>query len=276
MHGPTQVPQTDTTLIKDHYSRIDFSFWDEEVHRCFQSKIETSQESDIVNDIRIYATYLQLIEVFFMNIFAITQNNLTNLFLRNEELREVLGNVKTRDAAKSAFLDEWVFYVADKSTINNYEKKKTLYTRLLDESISDYLQDYELLNAYKHGFRTHARGPMTVSISADSNPGQVFLASSHNCSVNFLCKEKDFVYERTIGFNWQRIMQKCEFILHMLENTKIRLETTVRLVDLNTLFPLDEITFDQHFGVSRFKKPLYVLTKTMEKANESDGPDQNN
>ena len=75
--------------IQEHYKEIDFSLWQKAIDvYCDKLRTLKKDESKKVWILQLYSTYLQMIEVFCINIFAITENNLwDNLFLSNQGLR---------------------------------------------------------------------------------------------------------------------------------------------------------------------------------------------
>jgi hypothetical protein len=257
---PNQNPK-DFTVLREYYSKIDFSFWDIELDACLGIKEGGSAEDVNANAIRIYSTYLQLIEVFYLNVFTITENQISNLFLNNSKLREKISGLGANPEYLAFFFEKWVFGLKEKTSIRNYHEKASLYLSVLKESTKDYLQDYDFLNAYKHGFRAHSGGPTSISISHDSNPDQRHLVTQHNSSVIFLSREQNTIFERSIAFDWQRVIQKCEFLLSMLQNTKQILQANGETIQLITLFLDEGNKHSEHAGVSRFKRPIYTMQR---------------
>lgn len=261
-----QSTPEDLALLREYYSKIDFSFWDQELSRCYDQDLDV-QNPDHCNAIRLYSTYLQFIEVFFLNVFAITENDLTNLFIENSDLREKIESLGKMEEYKEFFFERWVFGVHEKHLINNYEKKRKLYSRLYDECIKDYLSDYDLLNAYKHGFRTHSPGQVTIPLASSSGSNQSFLGISYDSSVSFLSQMKDGkrmrekIFEMMICFNWRYVAHKSHFILNMLENTVKILLSNGRGVDLDTYFESDKNFASKHSGNYRSSKELYTIKR---------------
>lgn len=254
----------DIALFREYYSKIDFSFWDKELSQCFDQDMD-EQSPDRCDAIRLYSTYLQFIEVFFLNVFAITENDLTNLFIGNAELRKKIESQAKMEEYKEFFFERWVFGVQEKHLINNYEKKRSFYSRLFDECIKDYLSDYDLLNAYKHGFRTHSSGPVSISLAPNSGSVQPFLSFNYDSSVFFLSQMKDGKkvneksFEVTICFNWRYVARKSRIILSMLENTVKILLSNGQGIELNTFFELDENFIAKYSGNYRSTNELYTI-----------------
>ncbi|MDP4007745.1 MAG: hypothetical protein Q8P68_00980 [Candidatus Peregrinibacteria bacterium] len=260
--------------ILDHYRKIDFSLWQKAMDLyCDKLRKLKKDESKKVWILQLYSAYLQLIEVFCINIFAITENNLwDNLFLSNRDLKDkidtrffIINQNKTRFCTKftTYLLDNWVFGIKEKSEINNLADKRKKYTQMLKEAIEDYLKDYDLLNAYKHGFRVKSHGSNTITIKAETSNAPTFKIGDFNASISYLTKKKDVVSRHDISFNWERAMQKAYFLLNMMENTQKILLNDGKEIQLDTLAVTNEAEFSKHFGASRFKTPLLQLNKQL-------------
>ena len=145
--------KTDPKII-EHYSSIDFSIWEKETSACL-NKIEQlkTNKSKRVWQLKLYSLYIQIIEFFAINIFVFTENNLINLFITNQHLQE---KIKSRFDRKSNF----VSLLLEKLRIFD---KKSSYKYIIEESIKDYLKDFSLLNAYKHGVRSHGENQISIS-----------------------------------------------------------------------------------------------------------------
>ncbi len=256
--------------IQEHYKEIDFSLWQKAIDvYCDKLRTLKKDESKKVWILQLYSTYLQMIEVFCINIFAITENNLwDNLFLSNQGLRKKIDNRffitrqdKTRFCTKftTYLLDNWVFGIKEKKEINNLSEKRKKYTQILKEAIEDYLKDYDLLNAYKHGFRVKSHGSSTITMKAEKSNAPVFKIGDFNASISYLKKQDGVVNRHDISFNWQRTMQKAYFLLSIMENTQKILLNDGKEIQLDTLAVTNEAEFSKHFGVSRFKTPLFQI-----------------
>ncbi|MBU0727454.1 hypothetical protein KKA95_02110 [Patescibacteria group bacterium] len=130
---------------------------------------------------------------------------------------------------------------------------------MLKEAIEDYLKDYDLLNAYKHGFRVKSHGSTTITMKAEKSNAPVFKIGSFNASISYLKKKGKTVDRHDISFNWERIMQKAYFLLSIMENTQKILLNAGTEIKLDTLAVTDEMEFSKHFGVSRFKTQLFQI-----------------
>lgn len=249
-------------VLKEYYEKIDFSYWDDEIKSLHPGGAGDLKEEGTANAIRLYSVYLQLIEIFYLNVFAITESrHLANLFLGNKELRSLIELAKGDPIFLDYFFEKWVFGIQEKDSIPNYQKKLLKYVAILKNATEDYLKDFDFLNAYKHGFRTHSSGAMTLSVSLDSNPGMGFQIVKCNSSVTFLSKENDVVFEKLISFNWHGVVERCEYILNMLQNAKQILNASGEKVDIEIFpskqgsdFSLDKVAF-------RFKRPLYTIRR---------------
>ncbi|MCF7846712.1 MAG: hypothetical protein K9M51_01440 [Candidatus Gracilibacteria bacterium] len=252
--------------IIEYYKEVDFSIWEKSVNVCFDklNKLKTDK-AKTPWALKMYTNYLQLIEIFCINVWIISEGELyKNLFIGNADLRkkteDTFLNKKTRNAQGmdflTYFLESWVFGIQEKNAINNLDQKRRTYESLLREALEDYLKDYDLLNAYKHGFRTKSRGANSVSIKREGGDNPPFLIGNYNTKIIYLSKKNKAVYECSLAFNWERVSQKYFFLLNMLENTQRVLLAENGKIKLDTLYPLDNKEFNKYYGAFRVNVPL--------------------
>ncbi len=251
--------------ILEHYKEIDFSLWEKLINLyCDKLRSLKKDNSKKIWVLQLYATYLQLIEIFCINIFAITENNLwDNIFLSNKDLKAKIGK-QFSSSFIIYLIENWVFGIKEKEEINDLEKKRKYYRTMLKESTSDYIKDYELLNAYKHGFRIRSTGRKEVSIRAEKANAKSFKIGGYNSNISYLKRKwhkeakEHVISEQNISFNWERIVQKAFFLLNMMENTQKILLSNQKETRINTLAILNKEEFSKHFGAARFSTPILV------------------
>ncbi|MFN7160798.1 MAG: hypothetical protein ACK4NC_04295 [Candidatus Gracilibacteria bacterium] len=244
--------------IKEYYEHFDLSSWNESLD-LYSEKLQTCSEKDRkIWTVRLYTTHLQLVEVFWINIFTITENDLwNNLFLSNNQLRKRLNLVLERKnyyKFTKYFFNNWVFGVNDKSLIENFDRKKSLYFSILSEISHDYLKDFELLNAFKHGFRMVSSQGGVINLQSDK--GESFQLNNFNSSFSYYSKDfkKNLIIQNYIYFNWERIMQKSVFLLNMLENTiQVLTCKSDEKISLFTLIDTNKEEFIKFFGTFRLQ-----------------------
>jgi hypothetical protein len=169
---------------KEYYKGVDYSIWDDIFFVCKEKLEGSSEEIHKQWSLELYSKYLQILEVLCINILVVGFNNLDNLFISNQDLREDVLRFKSDNHLKEKFIDQAVFHIEQKQDIKNLEKRRELYKRILDESLEDYIKDYDFLNAYKHGFRVETKGKSKISIDK-------FLIGKYNTTLTFFSKEKD-------------------------------------------------------------------------------------
>ena len=214
--------------IIEYYREVDFSIWEKSVNICFDKlkKLKTDK-AKTPWALKMYANYLQLIEIFCINVWIITY-----------------------------FLESWVFGIQEKEAINNLSQKRKTYATILREALEDYLKDYDLLNAYKHGFRTKGRGGSNLSIKKEVGNTKPITIGSYNTTIIYLSKREKTIYECRLAFNWERVSQKYFFLLNMLENTQKVLLADNGKIKLDTLYPLDNKEFNKYYGAFRVNIPI--------------------
>ncbi len=253
-------------IIK-YYREVDFSIWEKSVNICFDKlkKLKTDKSKNPWA-LQMYANYLQLIEIFCINVWILTEGEVyKNLFINNSNLRKKIENTFLNKKTKNAqgmdfvayFLESWVFGIKEKEAINNLDQKRKNYTSMLTETIDDYLKDYDLLNAYKHGFRTKSRGASNLSIKREGSNDPPFIIGNYNAKIIYLSKKKKTIYECSLAFNWERVSQKCFFLMNMLENTQKVLLADNKKIKLDTLYVLDNKEFHKHYGAFRINTTLH-------------------
>ena len=116
---------------------------------------------------RFIYLYLQAVEILFINSHAISltvDRFPSALFINSFDLRKFIDENFTRTTSFSVWFFKLYFSVIRDD--NRGEEKYDLYTNLIKEVAKDYLSDFDLLNAYKHGYRIKANHDQTtLSIS---------------------------------------------------------------------------------------------------------------
>jgi hypothetical protein len=263
---PVPEPLINRDQLKEYYKDIDFLGWFKLVNVYIDKlKVLKTDKARNIWTLELYTTYLQLVEIFCINIFVLVENDLSkNLFIGNNVLRikieEVFKAKKETENGTETFisylLDNWVFGIKEREKINNLVDKKKMYKNILEETLNDYKNDYQLLNAYKHGFRTKSLGKNNISINRDGNSNQYFIIGEYNSLIIYFQKQQGIIYENKLSFNWQRVVAKSFILLNILENAqKILLADGKKEIILNTLFITDKDNFQKHFGTARFSSP---------------------
>lgn len=244
--------------VKEYYKSVDYSLWDDILLVCKEKLESGSEEIQKQWSLELYSKYLQVLEVLSINILVVGFNSLDNLFISNQDLRDDILRFKNDNLLKEKFIDQAVFHIEQKQNIKNFEKRRKLYKRILDESLEDYIKDYDFLNAYKHGFRVETKGKSKISI--DKVP-----LGKYNTTLTFFSKEWDketkqsIVFKNTRCFNWERVLYKGFFVLDMLKKLKASSShTNGEEVSLDILYILDEQHFEKSYGTFRSKEPLFI------------------
>lgn len=249
----------DYSKLRNYYSKIDLSLWEDDINFCFDlCRQATTEKEKKQGSLKFYGVFLQLIEVFWINVFAFSSNDLSMLFLDNAKLRERISVHYMSEIFIEYLLENWVFGIKEKTVSSDFQTKKSFYKIFLHEATEDYFADYQLLNAYKHGFRVQSQGYANVMISSDANPEQRFLIGEYSGSIEYFTREKkdgkEMIFGNTILFYWERVFKKSLFLINILENAKkILLHNGTRNIQLTTLVALNETVIGKHFGNVRMK-----------------------
>lgn len=239
---------------KQYYKNVDYALWDDIFLVCKEKLESGSEEIKKQWSLELYSKYLQILEVLCINILVVGFGNIENLFISNKDLREDILKFTKDNQIKNQFVNQVIFHIKDKNKIKNFEKRKALYLRILNEALKDYLKDYDFLNAYKHGFRVETKGESRIWINE-------FPLGEYNTTLTYFSKEKhketkeEIIFKNSRCFNWERILYKSLFILDILKKLKISSSmTTGEEVTLNLLYIIDEENFNKSYGTFRSKE----------------------
>ena len=267
-----------------HYKALDFCYWERRANYTTR-RIESlkKEKSKHPYYLELYTDYIQLFEVVAINIRAMLSPQLFEcLFIRSEKLREKIAELFPDFLAKeNPGVDKWVrglvFHhaVFGKYVVNNAEQKIRKYKTMLKESAQDYLKDYQLLNAFKHGFRTQVSGESTLAISLD-DPGKAsspHVVGQYSSSITYYSlnsvevdeKRIKVVFKNKISFNYQRVYQKILYLSNSLENARQAILYVAKPEGIGkqklctTLKVTDREAFQKHYGVWRWREPVHQL-----------------
>lgn len=261
--GPGRFPveRTDTEKQKEdflkrevisYFKDIDFKYWEKRLSYILSKlKILRSSKAKSFCLVDCYSIYLQLLEIFFINILSLSVKEKSFfhfLFIGNRELRKCIKSNFLNPEFQKWFMDSYVFGFKDKSKINKYEKRYTEHISIIKECAKDYLEDYDFLNAYKHGFRAKAFfGDTKISI----NNCKILQGDSE---IIYYSQKDNLILKNTITFNHKRILGKSFFILEMLKNAQKIFLSQGRKVTLNHCYITDIESWNKSFGTARLKE----------------------
>lgn len=245
-------------FMVEYFEDIKFEYWEDRLgdiqNKYLKHKSQRKKQYALID---VYSLYVQLLEIFFINILIISarEKYFFGIIFRGT-------GAKFRRDIKLQFLDEkfqtWfmenlVFGLKEKNEIRDYDGKRQIYISMLIESVNDYLENYNFLNAFKHGFRIASR--------EDKLLNETFGTDS---LVIYYTKENNNIYENLACFNFKRIIQKCHFLLSMIDNSKkifLAQEKKSKGVKLDHLYITDQDTFDEGLGYYNEKKLLFTIEK---------------
>jgi hypothetical protein len=242
----------------DYFNNIDFDYWEKRLDFALDKIIKLKKDkSKSYYLIDIYSIYLQLLEIFFTNTLILSAKEdgfLSILFTGNNKLREIIKRQFTDPSFINWLMDNLVFGFKDKTQINNYEKKQNEHQNILKESVEDYLQDFEFLNSYKHGYRVQINFNPTIGIKNT-------LLLKTDTELVYFTKEKDLICKNLIMFNYQRVIIKSYFILQMLKNCQKVFLAQGKDLKLEHYFITDIYQWRKAYGMARFKEPIFTILR---------------
>ncbi len=242
-----------------YFKDIDFEYWEKRLANIVSKiKMLKTSKAKSIYLVDCYSVYLQLLEIFFINILALSVKGKTFfhfLFIGNQELRKyVKANFLNKEFQKW-LMENYVFGFKDKSIIREYEKHCADNISVVKECAKDYLEDYDFLNAYKHGFRAKAFfGGNKVNIG-----GYTILQG--DSELTYYSQKGNSIFKCTITFSHKRILGKSFFILAMLKNAqKVFLaQGNNRKMKLSHCYIKDVDDWNKSFGTARFKTEILVV-----------------
>jgi len=156
-----------------HYENADFDSLTYKIvhlYNKFEKLKDKKKQSRLVLD--LYTLYLQAVEILFINSHALSvkvDRFPSALFIDSFKLRNFITDNFTKTTQCSSWFFKSIFsIIKDK---NDPQEKYILYANLIKEVAGDYSDNFDLLNAYKHGYRVTAKhDKTTLSISVCQVP----------------------------------------------------------------------------------------------------------
>lgn len=263
--------QTLSDFKKNHFLNADFRYWDQKIISLFKKfqRLKSKEKQNIVL-LELYVSYIQILEILFINIFALSnkiENFPASLFIDNNNLRTFIKDAFLQETSLSKwFIDKCIFQLHIKDEA--YAIRHKLYSNMLMECAHDYLEDYELLNAYKHGYRIFAKHDK-LAVSLIKKDGEQMLLDQSDSKIIYYAKEKNKekqtinIVEKNINFKNNRVFGKTLYICTLLNNLKITvlysfgIKPKVKI----PIFDVDEQEWIKTFGGSKFSKPIFSIVK---------------
>lgn len=265
LRGITEQELKDFTL--KHFQSIDFGYWNERLaqinRRLIKLKSPKKRNYQLID---LFAVYIQITEIAHITMMILTQRHkkvIANMFVGNAELRKF---IKT-DCSERNFYD-WFLrnYGLNSSGLRDkpdYEQMIKQNIDFLSEAANDYLDSYNYLNAFKHGFRVNS-----------TYGGAELLVNNHriigaDTSLSYLYKEFDkekgaqIVKERDIIFNYERVLSLVWAELILIDNAQqvyIATELGRKIGKrLSWVYVKDREGWSGSFGKANITKNLFVI-----------------
>lgn len=252
---------TITPITKEYYKNFDLSILKKKFD-FLATKITAlkTEKAKKVYYTELYATYLQIVEIFCINTFAVSDNDLLkNIFLSNSEIyKKIQGRFLNEVNADGQdfvtyLLSNFVF--ANKDDKKDRVQQKNDYKHMIKESIDDYVSDKDFLNSYKHGFRVFSGEKSYLSISTDVSMSAT-LIQGYSASVSYYKRDKVCISKCVICFNWERVYVKVAILITVLENLKKVYLAEGKKVNFEYITFEDRIKIVNKFGCFRVCSPV--------------------
>lgn len=254
-----------------HYKNADFDSLTDKIIKLY-NKFETLKDKKKQNRVilDIYTLYIQAVELLFINSHALSvkvDRFPSALFVNSANLQKFIeDNFKKTTKYSTWFLTKVIFVVSKNN--DDLKDRYSLYSNLLMEVAKDYLDDNDLLNAYKHGYRISAKHDKSV-LSIATGGGQHFKLNESDSTIVYFSKKKidgvQTITEHTLNFKVGRIFGKTLFVCSLLNNIRaaalLHYKQPVRGKDISSFSITDMSEWAQTFGGSHFRKPIFSLKK---------------
>lgn len=254
-----------------HYKNADFDSLTDKIILLYNKfdKLKDKKKRDRVI-LEIYTLYIQSIELLFINSHALSvsiDRFPSALFINSPNLQKFIeDNFENTTKYSTWFLTKIVFTVSKSK--DDLKDRYGRYSNLLQEVAKDYLDDSDLLNAYKHGYRITARNDKSV-LSIATSGGEHFKLNESDSTIVYFSKEKidgsQTIVEHTLNFKVGRIFGKTLFVCSLLNNIKaaalLHYKQPVRGKNISSFSITDKSEWAQMFGGSHFRKPVFSLKK---------------
>lgn len=215
---------------EDFYIQSDIEYWLYKIHKInsdYNRYKSGKYKSRATVD--IYSVYIQLIEIFFINLNATSTSDegfLPALFINNFQIKSEIEKIKDGKSERlNIFLDkninpiEKFFAAGDPIILSNQMR---LYRSTFVEVINDYLNDFQFLNAFKHGFRVKFNSSdrkYTISLGE----GRTFPLLETTATISYYSSSRNkegqkIIYDHDLSFHPDRIFGKSIFVYAMLHN----------------------------------------------------------
>lgn len=248
-------------ITKEYYENFDLAVLNDKLNFLVRklTKLKTEKTRKIYYT-ELYATYLQLIEIFCINTFAVSDNDLLkNIFLSNKEIQDKIQSRFYEEMNHDGtdfityLLTNFVF--ANKDDKKDRTEQKLEYKRLIKESIDDYAKDKDFLNSYKHGFRVFSgeKNSLSIGMTGGSSMAKI---QDYSALVSYYKKDKRGVWRCSISFNWERVYYKSMVLITVLENLKKVYLNTGKEIKFEYVTFLDKQKMVSTYGCFRMCSPI--------------------
>lgn len=260
-------------LKRDYLLNFDAEFW---ANRIDAAVVDLDKSSDksakAAHLMNLYSLYLQSVEVFFINLFAIRKSGdsfISAIFISNKSLQtKIKKEQKNHHSEIRDFLQYYILPILiekhkDESVAGEELRR---YQGILEEIVKDYLYDLDLLNAYKHGFRVKFRSEnSSVGIGPEGGE-KMFRVADMDSTIEYLSRRTDSI-EKTqtimssfVSFNEYRVVIKARTLGCMLADLILLCQHTLEPKPSGVrvfLFDIeDKDKWRNSFGSFRNKSPL--------------------
>jgi hypothetical protein len=261
-------PEDIIEFRKSYYQQIDYSYWQERLFQAWRryNKLKRSDNKEKYI-VEIYSIYIQVTEILLINMHSMSvppDRFLSSLAIDNYEIRDFASQVLKNDRFVDGFTDNFVYKIRGEKQPDRKEMGRD--KNILKECIKDYLDNYNFLNSYKHGFRVHSlHGNNYIAIGLSPTSMHKVVEGDSQITYYDMKKVKGrlkSISEVSITFNHMRIFGKTLYLIIYLMNVRLSQLAALgvkKKVKHPVFYIYDEKNWHDSFGQSRFVSELITF-----------------
>jgi hypothetical protein len=259
---------------KKYFEQVEFDYWQERLFTAYRRYSRLKKpENKAIYIVEVYSIYIQVIEILLINMHALTvepANFLPALAIKSDKIVEFAQDILSNRKFLESFTHNFLYKIRGVEDIDREAKGEIDFDiNLLEECLKDYIQDYNFLNSYKHGFRLHSTHGVN-SVAIGTSPDNMVQILQGDSQLTYYEFKRSKVSEITLTFNNMRVVGKALFVIYYLQNIRLSALATYdkpKKVRYPTFYINDQEAWNKDFGQSRFITELFhiVSNKPREK-----------
>lgn len=255
----------------EYFRNLDYQYWLSkitEIQNRFKKTKDISKRNYLVLD--LLTTYLQSSEILYIAISTLLKGDPrlfpNAIFIKSDILRAFVEDNLVKDSAFASWFMESIILKSSVDT-PGYQEILALYKNVLKECAKDYVDHYELLNAYKHGYRINAKHEDS-DFNIQLNGGNVFQLTNTDSTIHYYSKKDGDIIRHQYSYKIERVFGKCTYIVVLLQNLRAIMLVSMGVQDekhLLTFAIKDRKDWSNSIGQFAMSMPLFTVQRRVNK-----------